>query len=96
MITVTVLYPAGDGSTFDMDYYRTTHRDIVERVLKPERFRIDQGIDEQPFMAIGHLEYESMDAMQGGLGSPEAAEAQADIANFTNVTPQIQISQSID
>jgi uncharacterized protein (TIGR02118 family) len=46
-------------------------------------------------MATGHLTYDSMEAMQAGMGGPEAAEAQADVANFTNVTPQIQIGTII-
>jgi uncharacterized protein (TIGR02118 family) len=42
-------------------------------------------------MATGHLVYESIEAMQRGFASPSAGEAQADVPNFTNVTPQIQI-----
>jgi uncharacterized iron-regulated protein len=34
-VKVTVLYPAGEGSTFDMDYYKDTHREVVERCLGP-------------------------------------------------------------
>lgn len=90
-VKVSVLYPAGDGSTFDMEYYKTKHREIVERVLAPTEFAIEEGLPGQPFMATGHLLFESMDAMQAGMGSPDAGEAQSDIANFTNVTPQIQI-----
>ena len=94
-VKVSVLYPASEGSTFDMEYYKVTHREIVERVLGPVEFTCEQGLPGQPFMATGHLVYESMDAMQAGMGGPNAAEAQTDIANFTNVTPQIQIGEII-
>ena len=90
-VKVSVLYPASEGSTFDMDYYKTTHREIVERVLGPGAVRGEQGIDDQPFMATGHLIYESMEAMQTGMAGPDAGEAMADVANFTNITPQMQI-----
>jgi uncharacterized protein (TIGR02118 family) len=97
MIKVTVLYPSTDDSTFDTDYYRTTHAEIVRRVLKPERFDIDKGLDGQPFHAIGYLLYASQDAMKAGMGSPDAGEAMADITNFyKGGQPQIQISEVLD
>lgn len=95
MIKVSVLYPASEGSTFDMEYYKTKHREIVERVLGPVQFECEEGLEGQPFMATGHLIYDSMEAMQAGMGSPNAAEAQNDVPNFTNITPQIQIGQSV-
>lgn len=96
MIKVTVLYPAGDGSTFDMDYYRTTHVEIVNRTMKPTRFEIDKGVEGQPFMAVGHLLFDSNEALQAGMGNPDAAEAMADVPNFTNVRPQMQISEIVE
>ncbi len=97
MIKVTVLYPSTGDSTFDTDYYRTTHAEIVRRVLKPERFDIDKGLDGQPFHAIGYLLYASQDAMKAGMGSPDAGEAMADIPNFyKGGQPQIQISEVLD
>ena len=79
-----------------MEYYKTKHREVVERCLGPLQFSCEQGIEGQPYMAIGHLVYDSMDAMQQGFASPTAGEAQADVANFTNVIPQIQIGTVID
>ena len=90
-VKVSVLYPAGEGNTFDMGYYQTKHREIVERVLAPVEFTFEEGLPGQPFMATGHLLFESMEVMQQAMGSPDAGEAQSDVANFTNVTPQIQI-----
>jgi uncharacterized protein (TIGR02118 family) len=95
-VKVLVLYPAGEGSTFDMEYYKTKHKEIVERCVGPVEFTFEQGIDGQPYMAVGHLLYESMEALQAGMGSPNAAETQADIANFTNVTPIIHIGTVVD
>jgi uncharacterized protein (TIGR02118 family) len=95
-VKVSVLYPASEGSTFDMEYYKTKHRAIVEDVLGPVTFSCEQGLPGQPFMATGHLLYESMAAMQAGMGGARAGEAQADVPNFTNITPQIQIGEVID
>lgn len=96
MIRVSVMYPAAEGSTFDLDYYKVQHMEIVNRVLKPARTEIDKGIDGQPYMCVGHLFFDSMEAMQAGMGSPDAAEPMADIPNFTNAQPQIQISEVVD
>ena len=96
MIKMSVLYPSGDNGTFDMDYYRTKHMEIVNRVLKPTRVEIDKGVDGQPFLAIGHLFFDSTEAMQAGMGSPDVGETMADIPNFTNARPQIQISEVVE
>ena len=96
MIKLSVMYPAGDDGTFDMDYYKDKHMEIVNRVLKPTRVEIDKGTDGQPFLAVGHLYFDSAEAMQAAMGNPDAAEAMADIPNFTNTRPQIQISEVVE
>jgi uncharacterized protein (TIGR02118 family) len=96
MHKVTVLYPATGDSTFDMDYFRTNHAKIVHRVLKPERFEIDQGQEGQPYHAMAHLCYPSKEAMQAGMGGADAGEAMADIPNYyQGGQPQIQISETV-
>ena len=92
MIRVSVYYPAGEGTTFDMDYYKTTHHEIVMRVLGCDKFEIDKAIS-GPNMAVGHLLFSSMEALQKGMGGADAGEAQADVPNFTNVEPVIQIGE---
>jgi uncharacterized protein (TIGR02118 family) len=95
MVKVSVLYPKSDGSTFDMDYYRQKHKPLVLEVLGCDRFDIDQGID-GPYMAVGHLYFESTEKMQAGMAGPRAGEAMTDVANFTNVTPAMQVSEVVD
>jgi uncharacterized protein (TIGR02118 family) len=96
MHKVTVLYPAGDGTTFDMDYYRTEHKRICFESLDGlERMDIDEGVN-GPYLAFATLYFPSMEALQGAMGGPKAGAAAADVTNFTNVTPVIQISQVVD
>lgn len=94
MIRLSVIYPNGEGKTFDMDYYRTTHMDIVEKsmpgVLKIE---IDEGID-GPNLAVGHLFFESMESLGAAMGG--GAEASADVPNFTNADAVFQVSTVIE
>lgn len=93
MIKVSVMYPNGDDITFDMDYYKSTHFEIVDRTMKPARWEIDSGMD-GPYIAVGNLYFESMEAMQAGMGG--AAEALADIPNFTNAESAVQVSEVVD
>ena|SRR5215207_9009237 len=97
MVKITVLYPSTGDSTFDVDYYRTRHAEIVNRVLKPERFEIDRGQEGQPFHAVGHLYFSSPEEMQKAMSNPDAGEAMADIPNFyTGGQPTLQISEPLE
>ncbi len=93
MIKVSVMYPNGDDATFDMEYYKTKHMEIVDRAMKPTRWDIESGLN-GPYLAIGNLYFDSMEAMQAGMGG--AGEAQDDVPNFTNITSTVQVSQIVD
>lgn len=92
MIKVSVMYPKNDDATFDMDYYKTKHMAIVDRTMKPARWDIDSGVD-GPYIAVGNLYFDSMEALQAGMA--DAGEAQADVPNFTNTTSHVQVSEIV-
>jgi uncharacterized protein (TIGR02118 family) len=92
MIRLSVMYPRSDGTTFDMDYYKSKHTEIVLRTLRPVKWEIDDGID-GPYVAIGHLYFESMDTM--GTAMSNGVEATGDVTNFTDVEPAFQISEVV-
>jgi uncharacterized protein (TIGR02118 family) len=97
MHKLTVLYPAGEGQTFDMEYYRTTHKQVCFDCLDGlERMDIEQGVEGQPYFAIGHLYFKSMDALQGAMGNPKAGATATDIPNYYSGSPQIQISEVVE
>ncbi len=101
MIRVSVMYPNQDGATFDHDYYRDKHMAIVRRTMGDavKRIEVDQGLagggDGQPapYVAIGHIYFDSMESMQGAMAQG-GGEAMADLPNFTNVQPQLLISET--
>ena len=96
MHKLTVCYPSGDGTTFDMGYYRTAHKDLCFSSFPGlQRIEIDEGVN-GPYLAMAHLYFDSMDALQNGLGGPNAGQAAADVANFTNCQPVIQISEVLE
>ena len=96
MIRVSVLYPKGEGSSFNMDYYMTKHRQICVDVMPGlQKMDVEAGID-GPYEAVGHLYFDDMATMGAAMGGPRIVEAQNDLVNYTNIVPVIQISQHID
>jgi len=100
MIKVSVLYPYRDGSKFDMEYYCKRHMPMVQQKLGAacKRVAVEQGISgaapgsRPDYAAMGHLYLESVEAFQAAF-QPHAAEIMADIPNYTDIQPIIQISQ---
>jgi uncharacterized protein (TIGR02118 family) len=95
MIRVLVAYPRSEGTKFDAEYYEATHMNLVRTKL-PGIVSASADIaldDNQPYYAVAHLLFESMEAMGAAMGAPSAAEVMADIANYTDVAPTMQISR---
>jgi uncharacterized protein (TIGR02118 family) len=73
------------------------HMKLVHKLLDPYglvKSEVDKGIGTVPYIAAGHLIFNSAEEMQKGLQAhdPELA---ADKVNFTDITPQFQISEII-
>ena len=102
MIKVSVMYPHQPGARFDHGYYRDKHLPLVQaRMGAACRFyTIDKGLagggpgDPPTYVAMCHIYCDSVEAFQAGFG-PHAAEILADIPNYTDLTPVLQISDVI-
>jgi uncharacterized protein (TIGR02118 family) len=94
MIRVSVLYPGGDDVKFDHDYYKSTHVPMCCAAWNVGA-EIDKGIN-GPNVAAVHFFFESMDQFQAAMGSPKTGDIMADVANYTNATPVMQISEVVD
>lgn len=100
MIRVSVLYPRGEGKTFDIDYYCDKHMAMVRRLLGAalKGVAVEQGIAggepgaPAPYLAIGHLSFDSLEAFMTAF-LPVADALQGDIPNYTNSQPTIQIGE---
>jgi uncharacterized protein (TIGR02118 family) len=100
MIKVTILYPNGDGKTFDMDYYVNKHMPLVKSRCGDSLkvIVIDKGLaagapdTPVPYLAIGYLYFDKISAYKNSIG-PYIDEIRADIPKYTNITPVIQISE---
>ncbi|HTT33525.1 MAG TPA: EthD family reductase [Methylomirabilota bacterium] len=100
MIKVSVLYPNGEGSRFDMSYYCSKHIPMVKRLLGAalKGVEVEQGVAgatpgaPPTYLAMGHLLFDSVEAFQSSFG-PNAPAIVGDVPNYTNTQPTIQISE---
>ena len=87
MITVTLLYPKSEGSTFDMDYYASTHMpmfaDALGDACKGWGVSSMHGDD---YHAMAWALVESMEAF-GAAMKEKGGPVMADIPNYTNTQP---------
>jgi len=94
MIQVSVYYPVTEGATFDHEYYAATHVPMAKAAWGLSEALIEKGVN-GPFVAAVHVQFESMDALGAAMSSEDSAAVLADLANFTTIAPQMQISEIV-
>ena len=96
MIKVSVLYPNMPGGHFDLEYYRTRHMPMVlQRCGSAAKLdAIERGLAEAPFCVAMHLLFENLEAMNDSL-NPHVPEFLADLPNFTNIQPTLQVAEVV-
>ena len=84
---LVVLYknPA-DAAKFDA-YYRDTHIPLAKKIPGLRRYEVNAGPVQgagapSPYHLVATLDFDSTDALQKALGSPEGGAAAGDLANF--------------
>jgi uncharacterized protein (TIGR02118 family) len=100
MIKLSVLYPNSEGAKFDIEYYCNKHIPMVRHKLGAacKTAAVEQGIagatpgSRPAFIAMGHLYFDSVEAFQTAFG-PHVEAIMADIPNYTDIQPTIQISE---
>jgi len=100
LFKVAVLYPNGEGKTFDMDYYESKHMPMVAGLLGKNLkfYEIDKGIagrtanDKVPFIAVGYFYVKDVAEYNKAIGQNREAVIN-DIKNYTNIQPVIQVSE---
>lgn len=102
MIKVSVMYPYTPGARFDHAYYRDKHMPLVKARMgdRCRTYTIDKGVagrapDTPPtYVAMCHIFCDSADDYAAGF-NPHAQEIRADIANYTDIAPIVQISEVV-
>jgi len=102
MICVTVLYANTPGERFNHDYYVQTHMPLCFERLKTHgmiRYEVDRGLfgrdpaAEAPYVCMGRLYFTTLEDFQSGM-SAHGPEIVADIPNYTNIAPALQVSET--
>jgi len=96
----TIMYPPTSSARFDMNYYIEKHMPMVKSKIESSfiGFTVDAGLaggtpgSHAPYMAIGSLTFESLEVF-GSVMAEHGAEIMADIANYTDSQPVMQISE---
>jgi len=92
MIRAIALYPKGDDTTFDADYWLSKHMPLCsEKLPGLVRWEADLGTPDAPHHAAAHLFFESAEALGAAFSSPGARDVFADVANYTNITPVLSV-----
>jgi uncharacterized protein (TIGR02118 family) len=102
MIKVSVMYPNTAGARFDHDYYRDKHMPMLKEKMGDacKSYTIDKGLAggapgaPAPYIGMCHIYCDSVESFQSAFG-PHAKAIMADIANYTDLKPVMQISEVV-
>lgn len=103
MIKVTILYPNEEGKKFDHGYWTTTHLALVQELLGPMGLvngEMEKGISgtdpnaPAPYIAVGHLYFNTTDELHAAFKEHGRA-IMGDLPNYTDIEPQLQISETL-
>ena len=100
MIKVSVMYPNSSDASFDMTYYLDRHMPMVGKLMGSalKGMTVEQGLAggepgaPAPYVALCHLTFDSVDAFQAAFAQ-HGGTILADIPNYTNTQPTVQVSQ---
>jgi uncharacterized protein (TIGR02118 family) len=86
-VKIVVLYgPPTDSAAFE-DYYAHTHLPLAAKMPNVERFEAGRVVgtpdgSDAPYYRIAEFWFDSQDALQATMSSPEGRATVADIPNF--------------
>lgn len=100
MIKVAILYPAGEDKTFDMDYYSQKHMPMAAELFGDnlKAWSIDEGLSGgapgsgPTYHAVGYFYFPDMPTM-GRSMETHSETLRADVPNYTNIKPVLQVSE---
>lgn len=102
MIKVSVMYPNKPGARFDHVYYRDKHMPLVKERMGShcKYYTVDKGLaggspgSPAAYIGMCHIFCDTVEGFQTGFG-PHTTEILADIPNYTDLQPIIQISEVV-
>jgi uncharacterized protein (TIGR02118 family) len=100
MVKISVLYPNGEGTKFDMAYYLNHHIPMVQLLLGSalKEVSVEQGVSGgepgsvAPYVTTCHLVFDSIESYQSSF-APHARAIKQDIPKYTNSEPLVQTGE---
>jgi uncharacterized protein (TIGR02118 family) len=100
MIKMSVLYPNTPEGKFDLEYYTKQHIPLVTQWCEGaiKKGEVERGIagatpgSEAPYCVAAHLFFDSTESMEQSFYR-HLPKIIADMPNFTNLQPVVQISE---
>lgn len=87
------MYPKTDDSTFDMDYYTSTHMPMLAAALGDAcKGWGATTVKSGDWEAIGWCHAESQEAFDAAMAA-KGAEIMGDVPNYTNVQPVLVVGE---
>jgi uncharacterized protein (TIGR02118 family) len=89
-----------DTAAFDA-YYASTHAPLAKKIPGLRSYQISKGHVHSPtglapYYLVADLTFDSVQAVQDGLGSPEGAAAAGDLENFATGGVTLIIFESVE
>jgi uncharacterized protein (TIGR02118 family) len=103
MIRVYVMYPHRDGARFDVAYYAKQHMDMARSAFTEfglVDIRVDRGLvgstpkSPPDYVCVGTLTFKSMEDYKRAFRERNAP-LMADLPNFTDIQPVVQVSEAV-
>ncbi len=103
MIKVSFLYANEPDKKFDLGYFTGTHMPLVHQRLDSMgllRSEVESGVSSAdptapaPFIAVANLYFNTADEVHEGFKT-HGRELMGDTANYTDIRPQVQISELV-
>ena len=87
---VVVVYPRKEGSTFNKDYYLSTHMPLAQKTWKKhglKSYAVTELNADGPYSISVVMEFESYDGFQAAVQDPNTKEVMDDVDNFSSEKP---------
>ena len=102
MIRITTLYRNTEGAYFNFDYYINTHLALIRERMSGAglvSMEVAKGMDNPDgspaeHLCIFHIYFSTLAAGLRGI-EQHGAEFAADIPNYTNIEPQVQVAEVV-
>ena len=101
MVKISILYPQTPGSSFDMEYYLSSHMPMSLGLLRSHpgfiALSVERGVPAPQsglapaYVAMCHYTFTSAEDFVAAF-MPHAAALQSDIPNYTSIAPVVQFS----